>query len=99
MAWFAAVVFLEPGQRIINSPEMKNPITIKYIKIAEIDNIIRGFNQYTDSNDLVAGQFFLFFLFTVIGYGLLALIYAVLYRMAGPSRYGPFDVPPNRMRR
>ena len=99
MAWFAAVLFLDSGPRIISSPEMNKAVTIKYIKIAEIDAVIADFNQYTVSQNLTAGQFFYFILFTVLAYGLLAFVYAVLYRIAGPSRYGPFDVPPNSMRR
>jgi hypothetical protein len=33
-------------------------------------------------------------LFMFIGYGILVLIYAVMYRIVGPSRYGPLDSPP-----
>ena len=29
-----------------------------------------------------------------IGYGILVLIYAFMYRLIGPSRYGPLDSPP-----
>jgi hypothetical protein len=27
----------------------------------------------------------------------MAFLYSVLYRVAGPPRYGPFDVPPNKV--
>jgi hypothetical protein len=84
---------------IIDTPEFNEAITIKYVKVAEIDRGIAAFNRYTQDHNLVAGQFVYFILFTFLGYGLLALIYAVLYRLAGPSRYGPFDVHPNSMRR
>jgi hypothetical protein len=30
----------------------------------------------------------------VIGFGLLTIVYALIYRMFGPSSYGPMDVPP-----
>lgn len=30
----------------------------------------------------------------VIGFGLLTIVYAIIYRMFGPSPYGPMDVPP-----
>jgi hypothetical protein len=33
-------------------------------------------------------------LFMFIGYGILVLIYSVMYRIVGPSRYGPLDSPP-----
>jgi hypothetical protein len=35
-------------------------------------------------------------LFMFIGYGILVLIYSVMYRIVGPPRYGPLDSPPIR---
>jgi len=99
MAWFAAELFLDSGQQIIQSDSLYRPITVKFINIAEIDMIIADFNAYSASNNLVGGQFFITIIFTVIGYGLLAFLYAVLYRLIGPPRYGPFDVPPSVMKR
>jgi hypothetical protein len=34
-----------------------------------------------------------------IGFGILSLIYPVFFKAAGPSRYGPFDVPPDVMKK
>lgn len=34
------------------------------------------------------------FILMVIGFGLLTIIYALIYRMFGPSPYGPMDAPP-----
>ena len=99
MAWFAAELFLDSGQQVIQSDSLYQPITIQYINIAEIDKIIADFNAYSASSNLVGGQFFFTVIFTVIGYGLLAFLYAVLYRLIGPPRYGPFDVPPSVMKR
>ena len=98
MAWFAADLFLNSGQKIIRSPGMNQPITIKSVHIAEIDKVIADINRYTVSHHLIKGQFFFFVLFMVIGFGILAFLYAVMYRVIGPPRYGPFDVPPNSMR-
>lgn len=99
MAWFAAELFLDSGQQIIQSDSLYRPITINYIGIAEIDAVINDINAYSVSSNLTGGQFFFTIIFTVIGYGLLAFLYAVLYRLIGPPRYGPFDVPPSVMRR
>ncbi|MBN1305397.1 MAG: hypothetical protein JXA13_13245 [Anaerolineales bacterium] len=33
-------------------------------------------------------------LFSIILYGFLSLLYAILYRFIGPSRYSPIDAPP-----
>ncbi len=33
-------------------------------------------------------------LLLVIGYGVLVVIYSILYSITGPGRYGPLDAPP-----
>lgn len=37
-------------------------------------------------------------LYIVVFSAVLAFVYAVLYRIIGPSRYGPLDAPPPRVR-
>ncbi len=32
--------------------------------------------------------------FLIVGFGLLAVVYSMLYSAVGPSRYGPLDAPP-----
>jgi hypothetical protein len=34
----------------------------------------------------------------VIGFGLLTVLYALMYRLFGPPTYGPLDAPPQRRR-
>jgi len=99
MAWYAASLILQTNKQIPLPPEMIRPITIKYSQVPQIDQIIGGFNHYTISHNLTVGQFLLAVFLTFIGFGILSLVYAVLIRAAGPSRYGPFDVPPNAMRK
>jgi hypothetical protein len=99
MAWFAASIILQTNKNIPLPPEMIRPITIPYSQVQQIDQIIAGFNHYTISNNLTVGQFLLTIFLMFIAFGILSLVYAVLFRAAGPSRYGPFDVPPNVMRK
>jgi hypothetical protein len=33
-------------------------------------------------------------LLTLVGFGLITVLYSLIYRLVGPSRYGPFDAPP-----
>ncbi len=35
-------------------------------------------------------------LFMVVGFGVLTILYGILYSTMGPSRYGPVDAPPIR---
>ncbi len=39
------------------------------------------------------------FVLLLIGYGLLVIVYSLIYRAAKPSRYGPYDAPPIRRRK
>ena len=37
-------------------------------------------------------------LFSIVLYGFLSLIYAILYRFIGPPRYSPIDAPPPKVK-
>lgn len=99
MAWYAAVLFFQTNKTIPLSYTFSKPITIPYTQVLEIDRILAIFNQYTVSHNLAVGQFILTVVFMFIGFGILSLIYAVFFKAAGPSRYGPFDVPPDVMKK
>ncbi len=36
--------------------------------------------------------------FMVLIFGVIAMVYAVMYKAAAPSRYGPYDAPPPRIK-
>ena len=99
MAWFAATLFLQTNKTLPISYIFSKPITIPYSQVLEVDRIIAIFNQYTVSHNLIVGQFFFTVVFMFIGFGILSLIYAVFFKAVGPSRYGPFDVPPDVMKK
>jgi hypothetical protein len=62
-------------------PEMMNKFLIPYL-----DFSLRHF--YADL--LVAG------LLLLLGFGLIMIIYSIIYSIVGPSRYGPLDAKPVR---
>jgi hypothetical protein len=99
MAWFGAALLLQNSQQIPYSYELSRPVTFHYSGVPEIDQVIADFNHYTVANNLSIGQFLFTFLLTFIGFGLVSMVYAIMMRAAGPSRYGPFDIPPNMMRK
>jgi hypothetical protein len=99
MAWFGAIVFLQVNTFLPISYSFNQPITLPYSQVHEVDQIIAGFNHFTVSQHLIVGQFFFTFIFMIIGFGILSLIYAIMFKAAGPSRYGPFDVPPDVMKK
>jgi hypothetical protein len=99
MAWFTAELILESNNQLPLPPELTKPLTIGYIHIQELDRLIADINRFTAYNNLNSGQFLLTVVLIFIGFGLLSMIYAFMFRAAGPSRYGPFDIPPDVMRK
>jgi hypothetical protein len=97
MSWYATTLFLQSNTKIDLPRELTTVLAIPYIHIREIDKVIADINQYFVSTGLVLGQFFFTIILSFLGYGVMAFVYALLYKVAGPPRYGPFDVPPNRV--
>ena len=97
MSWFATSLFLETNKKIVLPWELTRVVAIPYARVAAIDKLILPINRYFDATGFVFGQVFFTVIFSFIGFGVMAFLYAILYRVAGPPRYGPFDVPPNRV--
>jgi hypothetical protein len=97
MSWYATELFLQSNQNIALPWELTKVVAIPYTRIADIDRLILLINGYFASTGFVFGQLFFTIIFSIIGFGVMAFLYAVLYRVAGPPRYGPFDVPPNKV--
>ena len=97
MAWFATNLFLQSNEKMVLPWELTKVVEIPYTKISVIDQVILPINRYFASTGFVFGQVFFTIIFSVIGFGALAFLYSILYRVVGPPRYGPFDVPPNKV--
>ncbi len=97
MSWFGTTIFLQSNQTIVLPVELTRVVAIPYTHIAQIDRVILTINRYFSDTGFVFSQVFFTVILSIIGFGLLAFIYALMYRAAGPSRYGPFDVPPNKV--
>ena len=99
MAWVGAGMVLQSYHNLPLVGEMNQLVAVPYTRIPQIDQIIFPINHYFATIDFRSGQLFLTILLLFIGYGLMALLYAILYKVAGPPRYGPFDIPPDAMKR
>jgi hypothetical protein len=97
MSWYGTKLFLQSNEKVVLPWELTTVVTIPYTHVGEIDKMIGEINHYFNATGFVFGQIFFTIIFSIIGFGLIALIYAIMYKVAGPSRYGPFDVPPNRV--
>jgi len=95
MSWYIATIILQSNAKTLLPYQLTNVFVIPTVNISAIDQLIIQVNHYFKNVNFVFGQLFLTIIFSVIGFGIIALIYSILYRVAGPPRYGPFDVPPN----
>jgi hypothetical protein len=97
MSWFATTLFLQSNTSVVLPWELTKVVAIPYTHVVQIDKVILQINRYFAATGFVFGQVFFTVIFSFIGFGVMALLYAMLYRVAGPPRYGPFDVPPNKV--
>lgn len=96
MAWAGAAVFLERNT-FFNLPEnITEPMIFKYSQYDWLNQVIHWLNINLGGRGLTSGQILFTLAFMVIGYVILVIIYGVMYRVAGPPRYGPLDAPPIR---
>ncbi len=98
MAWVGATMLLQSNLKLPLPYEMTDVVVIPFTHITEIDKLIVQVNHYFQATGFMTGQLFLTVILLFVGYGILAFLYAVLYAVAGPPRYGPFDVPPNTVK-
>ena len=97
MSWYVTALLLDSNQKAIIPPELTKVVAIPLIKVGGIDKVIIQVNTYFSNAHFVFGQVFFTIIFSVLGFGILSFLYAIFYRVAGPPRYGPFDVPPNKV--
>ncbi len=97
MSWLIAGLVLQSKLKASFPYVFSQIIAIPRTQIIDIDKIIVPINNLFISSHLYFGQVFLTIIFSFIGFGIIGFIYAVLYRMVGPSRFGPYDWPPNKL--
>lgn len=97
MAWFAAGLVIKSSLSSLFPYEFSQVIVIPFIHVAALDKLILQANYYFQNTNFMFGQVFLTVIFSFIGFGIIALLYAIIYRVAGPPRYGPFDIPSNKI--
>jgi hypothetical protein len=98
MSWVGASMILQNYQNLAVFYNLARVVVIPFTHVGEIDKIILSINLYFQKSGFMIGQLYVTIIFCLIGYGIMAFLYAILYRVAGPPRYGPFDVPPNRVK-
>ena len=95
MAYAGAIEFWKANQAhqwFTFPPFMSKAISISFLKyIPVLDQMINPVLQRA-----LYGHLVFMLIFMVLGFGLLSMVYASLYRFIGPPRYGAYDAPPVR---
>lgn len=78
--------------------ELLRPVILPFYNIAVIDKIIYRINDFF-GGQLLYGDLFFTIIFIALGFGVLSIIYGMIYRMIGPPRYGPLDAPEQKRNR
>ncbi len=78
MSWYGTTLFLQRNKKIVLPWELTTVIAIPYTHITEIDKLIVPINQYFDATGFVFGQIFFTIILSIIGFGLMSFIYAIM---------------------
>jgi len=78
-----------------------NPALMGHITINPLLHQLRGlqgFWSFVERQDRLGANLILTIALIMIIGGLMAIVYGYIYAMFGPSRFGPTDVPPPRVK-
>jgi hypothetical protein len=66
--------------------------------LAKLQGVNNAWTFLTENLDLTIANLIFTFVLMIVIYGVLSVIYGYIFAMAAPSRYGPTDVPPPRVK-
>jgi len=94
MAWAGADLFLQTNTIVPLPPELYRSVVINTSSTGIIHTVITSFNNFMAEMGVTYGKIFFLFVFLFLGYGLLSILYSIMYRVMGPPRYSQFDARP-----
>jgi len=94
MAWAGAEIFLKTNTFITLPPELYRRVLIPLSEQGTIDSVSLAINNILSGLGVTYGKIFFTVVFLFLGYGILSILYSIMYRVAGPPRYGKFDARP-----
>jgi hypothetical protein len=94
MAWAGADLFLKTNTFVPLPPELYKQVLIPLSKQGTIDSVSSAINSFLIDMGVTWGMIFFTFVFLFLGYGVLSILYSIMYRVVGPPRYSQFDARP-----
>jgi hypothetical protein len=92
MSYVGADLFIRYNRWFPMPEDLRQPILIPYTQLDTIDVLIDSMNGFLGR--LIYANLFFTLVFLFLGFGVLSILYSILYRIVGPPRYGRFDSPP-----
>jgi hypothetical protein len=94
MAWAGADLFLQTNNFVPLPPELYRQVSLPATNAGTVDALTRAINGFLVDMGVTWGMIFFTLVFLFLGYGVLSILYSLMYRVAGPPRYGEFDSRP-----
>lgn len=92
ISFFLARFFMDNSELVPLPNELSKPVILSFYNVGPIDSIIYRINNVFNG-ELLYGDLFFTIIFMVLGFGVLSIVYGIIYRLIGPPRYGPLDAP------
>lgn len=94
MAWAGAELFIQTNTLVPLPPELYRPVLITTTNMDTVDTVTKSLNSFLSGMGVTYGKIFFTLVFLFLGYGVLSILYSIMYRVVGPPRYSQFDSRP-----
>lgn len=92
MSYLGAVVFMENNRWLEFPANAVRPFNFPVIPLSNMRFDLDNLFSWLPGWPLTLAHIVIFFAFLLVGYGLMSILYALLYRMMGPPK-NPLDAP------
>ena len=94
ISWAGAELFLQTNTIVPLPAELYKKVLIPLSRQGTVDALSSEINNLLSGLNVTWGTIFFTLVFVFLGYGILSILYAVMYRVVGPPRYSQFDSRP-----
>ena len=94
MAWAGAELFMKANHFFDLPALWYQPVTIPLTQWEPVNILLSSIDTFFSDMRITYGIIFTTLIFLVLGYGLMSVLYGILYRIFGPPRYTNVDARP-----
>ena len=94
IAFMAAQTFMRVNRWVALPSGFYRVVAIPVSSIGFINSFMNPLNSFFSSIQLLTGEIVFTLVFLVLGFGILTVLYGLLYSLIGPPRYKEYDVAP-----